>query len=301
MIISHLMGGLGNQMFEYAAGLSLGMRRNTVLKLDISFFHDGNVDGRSYALDCLNVTAQFATMDEIWRLSGKLGRKQELAKKILSALGQRRLTDLLSVMGQAHYQEQWTFYPQFHELPDNTWLHGNYQSEKFFAPVADVLRQQFTFRYPPTSDVEAMAARIKSGPSVAVHIRRGDYANNEEFSRGIGVLPKDYYDNAMRVMQSKVGDKATFYLFSDDHESFDIAWPPGGRCVWVKCCGSANAHDAMRLMSLCDHNIVANSTFSWWGAWLNTNTDKTVIAPKQWFAGYRHDERDICPAEWLRI
>lgn len=301
MIISHLMGGLGNQMFEYAAALSLAIRRNTILKLDTSFFHEGNVDGRNYALECFNVTAQFATADEIWKLNGKLGRKQALARKVFLALGQGRLADLLGVNGQAHYQKQWAFYPEFHELPDNTWLHGNYQSEKFFSPVADILRHQFTFRYPQNSAVEVITAQIKSGPSVAVHIRRGDYANNKEFSRGIGVLPKDYYDNAIDIMQSKIGNKATFYLFSDDDESGDGVWSSAERSVWVKCCSTANAYDAMRLMSLCDHNIIANSTFSWWGAWLNANTGKTVIAPKQWFAGYRHSERDICPAEWLRV
>jgi len=301
MIISHLMGGLGNQMFEYAAGLSLAARRNTVLKLDVSFFHEGNVDGRNYALECLNVAAQFATADEIWRLNGKLGKKQELAKKILSALGQKRLVDLMTVAGQAHHQKEWTYYPEFLQLPDNTWLHGNYQSEKFFAPAADLLRHHFTFRYPPAPAAEEMARRIKSGPAVAVHFRRGDYVSNDEFASKIGTLPSGYYESALNLMRSKIGNAATYYLFSDEAEPVKCPWPDGKECVWVDCRGAANAHDSMRLMSQCDHNIIANSTFSWWAAWLNRNPGKTVIAPKQWFSGYGHDERDICPAEWLRV
>lgn len=298
MIISHLMGGLGNQMFEYAAGLSLAHRRNTVLKLDVSFFHEGNVDGRSYALDCLNVPAQLATAEEVWKLNGKLGRKQEVAKRILSALGQKRLADLLTLMGHAHYQQQWTYYPEFHELPDDTWLHGNYQSEKFFASVADILRHQFTFRYPPSPAVEAMAARIKTGPSVAVHFRRGDYINHPHFAQTIGTVSEDYYAEAIKIMRDHAGGGATYYLFSDDPSASEPGAAADLPHVWVRCCGDSNHYDAMRLMSLCDHNIIANSTFSWWSAWLNSNAEKIVIAPKQWFADNHHPTGDIFPAGW---
>ncbi len=295
------MGGLGNQMFEYAAGLSLATRRNTVLKLDVSFFHEGNVDGRSYALDCLNVPAQFATADEVWRLNGKLGRKQELGKRILLALGQRRFADLTAVTGCAHYQKQWTYYSEFHELPDNSWLHGNYQSAKFFAPVADILRHQFTFRYPPTPAVEAMAAKIKSGPSVGVHFRRGDYVSNAHFAETIGTVSCDYYVEAMKVLQSRTGTGATYYLFSDEPTFAENELVTNVASVSVNCCGASNHYDAMRLMSMCDHNIIANSTFSWWAAWLNLNPEKVVVAPQRWFADNHHPTDDLFPAGWVVI
>jgi hypothetical protein len=298
MIISHLMGGLGNQMFEYAAGLALARRRRTVLKLDTTFYHEHDVDDRHYSLDCLNVPAQFATSDEIWRLNGKLGRKQELAKKILSALGQKRLVDLMTVAGQAHYQKAWTYYPDFHQLPDNTWLHGNYQSEKFFAPVADLLRHHFTFRYPPTPAVDAMAAKISLGPSVAVHFRRGDYT--EQYA-SIGALSAAYYDRAIAALRARLPRETTYYFFSDEIEVVEREYRPDVPHVFVKCFDHANYYDKIRLMALCEHNIIANSTFSWWAAWLNANPEKCVIAPKRWFAGYKHDERDICPQEWLRV
>lgn len=298
MIISHLMGGLGNQMFEYAAGLSLAHRRNTVLKLDVSFFHEGNVDGRSYALDCLNVPAQLATAEEVWKLNGKLGRKQEVAKRILSALGQKRLADLLTVMGHAHYQQQWTYYPEFHELPDDTWLHGNYQSEKFFTPVADMLRHQFTFRYPPTPAVEGMAARIKSGPSVAVHFRRGDYLGQYAT---IGALSADYYDRAIGLLKAQLPQETTYYFFSDEIEAVEREYKPSVPHVFVKCLDHGNYYDNIRLMALCDHNIIANSTFSWWAAWLNANPGKIVVAPKQWFADGHPPDTDMCPEGWERV
>ena len=298
MIISHLMGGLGNQMFEYAAGLALARRRRTVLKLDTTFYHEHDVDDRHYSLDCLNVPAQFATADEVWKLNGKLGRKQELARKVLLALGQRRLADLLMVTGQAHHQKQWTYYPEFHELPDNTWLSGNYQSEKFFAPVADILRHHFTFRYPPTPAVEAMAARIKSGPSVAVHFRRGDYLG--QYST-IGALPADYYDRAIDFLKQLLPWETTYYFFSDEIDAVEREYKPPVPHVFVKCFDQANYYDKIRLMQLCDHNIIANSTFSWWAAWLNPHADKIVIAPKQWFSEMEHPDEDMCPESWERV
>ena len=292
------MGGLGNQMFEYAAGLALARRRRTVLKLDTTFYCEHDVDDRHYSLDCLNVPAQFATADEIWALNGKVGRKQELARGVLKALGQKRLADLVTVTGQAHYQKQWRYYPEFHDLPDNTWLSGNYQSEKFFAPVTDILRHQFTFRYPPTPAVEAMAVRIKSGPSVSVHFRRGDYVNHPHFAQTIGTVPEDYYAEAINRMRDRAGGDATYYLFSDDPTGSQSRVAAAVPHVWVQCCGDSNHYDAMRLMSLCDHNIIANSTFSWWAAWLNPKADKMVIAPKRWFADNHHPTDNLFPAGW---
>jgi hypothetical protein len=298
MIITHLMGGLGNQMFEYAAGLALARRRRTVLKLDTSFYREHDVDDRHYSLDCLNVPAQFATADEVWRLNGQLGGKQQLGKKILAALGQKRLAELTTVTGRAHYQKEWTYYPEFHELPDNTWLHGNYQSEKFFAPVADILRHHFTFRYPPTPAVEAMASKIKSGPSVAVHFRRGDYLGQYT---GIGALAADFYDGAIQALKARLPRDTEYYFFSDDIDAVEREYKPDVPHVFVKCFDHANYYDKIRLMALCDHNIIANSTFSWWAAWLNANRDKIVIAPKRWFAKSKKSAVDVVPERWERI
>jgi hypothetical protein len=298
MIIVHLMGGLGNQMFEYAAGLALARRRRTVLKLDTSFYREHDVDDRHYSLDCLNVSAQFATEDEVWKLNGQLGRKQDLAQKILSALGQRRFADLLSVTGYVHYQKHWGYYPEFYELPDNTWLHGNYQSEKFFAPVADLLRHQFTFRYPPTPAVEAMAERIKSGSSVGIHFRRGDYLGQYN---GIGVLSAEYYDRAIDLLKGLLPKDTVYYLFSDDIEAVEREYRPSVPHLFVKCFDHANYYDKIRLMQLCKHNVIANSTFSWWAAWLNPNPSKIVIAPYKWYADEHHPTDDLVPGRWMRV
>ncbi len=302
MIISHLMGGLGNQMFEYAAGLSLAMRRNAVLKIDPSYFREGNADGRTYALDCLSVPAQFASAEEVASFTMRPTGQERVMAKLCSLVGLRRWSDSLSMKGRPHYQKQWTYYPEFHELPDNTWLHGNYQSEKFFAPHADLIRQQFTFRYPPTAAVEAVARKVESGPSVAVHFRLGDYASNPRFASGNGVLSKSYYESALESLQSRLGSDTKFYFFSDEPQVASRAF--GDIKVageWVTCCGAANHHDSMRLMALCDHNIIANSSFSWWAAWLNANPHKIVIAPKQWYADDHNPTDDLLPEGWERV
>jgi hypothetical protein len=241
------------------------------------------------------VNAQFATRQEIASFNTGLTRQEKVLKGMLSSLGLPKLAALLEKRGNAHYQKQWTFYPEFHDLPDNTWLHGNYQSEKFFAPVAEMLRHQFTFRYPPTLAVEAMAARIKSGPSVAVHFRRGDYLG--QYS-SIGALPADYYDGAIALLKARVPRETTFYFFSDEIEAVEREYKPAVPHVFVKCFDHANYYDKIRLMALCDHNIIANSTFSWWAAWLNANGPKVVVAPKRWFADGHHPVDDLFPAGW---
>jgi hypothetical protein len=297
MIISHLMGGLGNQMFEYAAGLALARRRRTVLKLDVSFYHEHDVDDRHYSLDCLNVPAQFATRQEVLSFASGLTSMEKIARGMCAGLGMPKFVSLLERRGHAHYQKQWTYYPEFHELPDNTWLHGNYQSEKFFASITDLLRHQFTFRYPPTPAVEAMAVRIKSGPSVAVHFRRGDYLGQYA---SIGALSADYYDKAIESLKARLPAETTYYFFSDEIEAVEREYKPSVPHVFVKCFDHANYYDKIRLMQMCDHNIIANSTFSWWAAWFNPSPNKIVIAPRRWFADGHQPDSDICPESWLR-
>lgn len=292
------MGGLGNQMFEYAAGLALAWRRRTVLKLDTTFYHEHDVDDRHYSLDCLNVPAQFSTQQEVSTLKVGLTRQEKIAKVMLEALRLSKLAAVLECKGHAHYQKYWTFYPAFHELPDNTWLYGNFQSEKFFEPVADILRRQFTFRYPATVEVEEMMERIRSKPSVAMHFRRGDYCGQYQ---SIGALSSEYYNQAINLVRAKVPREAVYYIFSDDIEAVEREFHPPVSHVFVKCIRDANYYDKIRLMSICNHNIIANSTFSWWAAWLNLGQNKLIVAPERWFADGRQDERDMLPAGWIKI
>lgn len=303
MIITWLSGGLGNQMFQYAAGLALAERRRTILKLDVSWFREDPAyeAHNRYALSCLNITEQFATQEEIDRLRGvALTRSERWSVAVARALRLRRYVARHTAPSNWHQPPTFAYYPAFFEQPDNTYLNGMFQSERFFAGVENLLRQHFTFRYPAPPQVEAMAARIRSGPSAAVHFRRGDYARNPTFAREIGIIGLGYYERAVRLLRERCPE-ATLYIFSDDIEAVAREFKPPGPHEFVRCVQPWHAHDKIRLMSLCDHIAIANSTFSWWAAWLNPSPEKLVIAPDPWFADSVHDTRDLVPASWHRL
>jgi hypothetical protein len=304
MIISRLTGGLGNQMFQYAAGLSLAEHHRTVLKLDVSWFRmDPTYEAHNrYALSCWNITEQFAVREEIDRVRGvQLTRSERIAAKLARSVHLYRFADRDSGPANLHYAENFWFYPGFFDQPDNTYLHGMWQSEKFFAPISNLLRQHFSFRYPMPQAVAEMMSRIQGGgPSVAIHFRRGDYVRNAEFSKVIGVLDFDYYRRAMALMRERWPD-LTAYVFSDDLDAIEREFGLTERCVYVRAVEHWHPYDKIRLMSACDHAIISNSTFAWWGAWLNANPKKFVVAPDPWFAGKPGDSRDMVPESWHRL
>jgi hypothetical protein len=303
MIITSLTGGLGNQMFQYAAGLALAEHRRTVLKLDVSWFRDDPVyeAHNRYALSCLNITEQFATQEEIDRVRGvQFTRTERWAVALARTVRLNHYARRHAAPANWHQPPTFAFYPQFFEQPDNTYLNGMFQSEKFFAPAANLLRAQFSFRYPPTPEVAALAARIRSGPSAAVHFRRGDYQRNASFAREIGALDIAYYHRAVRLLRER-SPEATLYVFSDDIDTVAREFTPPGPHVFVRCVAPWHPWDKVRLMALCDHLAIANSTFSWWAAWLNPSPTKLVIAPEPWFANSTLDGADIVPATWVRL
>lgn len=302
MIITWLNGGLGNQMFQYAAGLALAHERRTVLKLDVSWFREyAEFEAHNiYGLSCFNITEQFATQDEIDRLCGRpLSRMEQFALPIARTLRLNHYVRSHTALGRLH-SGAFKFYPEFHHLPDQTMISGWWQSEKFFAPVAEQLRLHFSFRYPPRPEVAAMAEQIRRGPSAAIHFRRGDYTRNTTFNQKIGVVGPSYYERAVRLLRER-SPGATLYIFSDDIEAVAREFHPPGPHVFVRSVEHWHPWDKIRLMSLCDHIAIANSTFSWWAAWLNPSPEKLVIAPDPWFANSVHDSSDVVPASWTRL
>lgn len=303
MIITRLTGGLGNQMFQYAAGLALAERRRTVLKLDVSWFREyAEYEAHNrYALSCLNITEQFATQEELDRVRGiSLTRTERWSVALAQSLRLRRYVERHAAGGCWYRQPMHAFRPEVLDLPDNTYLDGMFQSEKFFSAAANLLRLHFSFRYPPEPAVAEMAQRIASRPSVAVHFRRGDYVRNSDFTRGIGVLDLDYYKRALALVYER-SPEATLFIFSDDIDAVAREFTPPGPHVFVRCVQPWHAHDKIRLMALCEHAVIANSTFSWWAAWLNRDPGKLVVAPEPWFANPATNSEEILPATWVRL
>jgi hypothetical protein len=307
MIITWLTGGLGNQMFQYAAGLALAEKRRTVLKLDVSWYRDDPAyeAHNRYGLSCFNITEQFATAEETERLRGvPLTRTERWTLPFARLLRLRRYEAWMQRPSRIFQEAAITGNPTaLATLPDDTYLHGMWQSEDNFPAVAPLLRQHFTLRYPLSAAAQACAAAINAArPAIAVHFRRGDYARNPVFSRDLGVLGPDYYASALRHIRSTIPD-ATLFVFSDDIDAVQREFAPGVPCHFYRSPSPLHAPEKLHLMSLCDHAVISNSTFAWWGAWLHTGnpTTRTVIAPEPWFANPALDGTTVVPRTWTRL
>jgi hypothetical protein len=304
MIITRLYCGLGNQMFQYSAGLSLAYQRSTVLKLDVSWYRDGlgHAGHERYGLDCFNAPQHFATRAETAELMGtQRGLAEARFAAILGKVGLGRFAELLPTGGKFYLQNSFGFDPEFHSLPDDCLLDGVFQSERFFEPVSEILRTHFTFRYPPPSAVARMEEQIEATMAVAVHFRRGDMALDVGYRQTHGTVEGFYYREAFRDMRDRFPG-AVFYVFSDDLDFVKASGICPEGTVWVDCVGRHQAYDALRLMTRCKHFIMANSSFSWWGAWLGDFVGKRVVYPTPWFADMpQHDTRDLCPADWSAL
>ena len=295
MVIVHLMGGLGNQMFQYAAGRAVAHRNQMLLKLDISDFEQ--YPSRSYRLHHFNIVESFATPDEVVRLT-KRGR--DLWKRISRGAEHyllppyRRPVFAQSVGRFGHFD------PDVLRVRGSVYLVGYWQSEKYFKDVEHIIRQDFTFRHTADTENQGLARIIGNTNSVSLHIRRGDYVCNPRFSRKFGTCSLEYYRTAIAKMAGKVKHPHIF-VFSDDIDwacdNLKSQYP----VTFVAHNDANKDYEDLCLMSQCKHHIIANSTFSWWGAWLCANPEKVVIAPKIWFNEPGRDTRDLIPNSWHRI
>ena len=291
-------------MFQYAAGLALAHRRNTVLKLDVSWFSEGSAEAshERYGLDCFVLDAHFATEQELaWCRGHQRNVAESRFARLLENIGLRRYAELLPTGGNWHNQKQFHFYPEFFDLPDGTVIDGTFQSEKFFAPVAKIIRKQFAFRYAPTAKVAEMMYEIQGSEAVAVHFRRGDLVSNPRYQNTQSPLGVEYYNRAFEEIRARVSSPK-YFIFSDDITYVRESGICPDGAIFVDCVEDWNSYDALHLMTLCKHFVIANSTFSWWGAWLNPSLDKIIIRPDPWFANMpEKDTRDLFPEGWISI
>jgi hypothetical protein len=280
MIIVILQAGLGNQMFQYALGRSLAVKRGTKLMLDTSWYEKaqevGGVSRRAYELGPLDVIENF------WQPT-------LVNRALLKAFGHGIFTD---------DPEPYVFHPEALELPNYSRLFGFFQNERYFKDIRDIIVKEFTLKAPPTGRNQELLREIMANPqSVSVHVRRGDYVTSQTASAKHGTKGLEYYQKAVTAIK-KQAPKPTFYVFSDDPEWCKDNLKLDGPTTYVD--NNTYGGDDMRLMRACRHNIIANSSFSWWGAWLNTHPDKIVVAPKQWLNNADMDTSDAVPQEWIR-
>lgn len=289
-IISQVIGGLGNQMFQYAAGRALSILRGVPLRLDVSGFTGY---GLHHGFELERVFSCPVTLAEPLDVRAALGwQSSRLARRIFARPALRFLRNR-HFMVEPHFH----YWPGICNVPLPNYLMGYWQSEHYFADVAQTIRTDFTFRQPMSSRNLELAGEIGAANAVSLHVRRGDYVSDPRTMATNGVCPLSYFETAIRYISARV-DAPHFFVFSDDMDwvraNLNIDHP----CRYVDHNRSTESFNDMRLMSLCRHHIIANSSFSWWGAWLNPRDDKMVIAPKKWFAN-SNDTRDLLPIGWV--
>ena len=292
MVISHIIGGLGNQMFQFAAGRALSLRKGVPLRLDIRDFA-GYALHNGYELNRIfTINAQLASKSDVssvlgWRASSPI-RRRLFRKQLKLFRGNKLFVDT-----------QFSSWSQINEVPENSYLMGNWQTEKYFMEFQETIRTDFTFKMPLNEKNANLAEQVSNSIAVSLHVRRGDIASNPASLVFHGLCSMDYYHKAIAYVVARV-DNPTFYIFSDDvswvRENLHIDFP----CHYIDHNKGKESYNDMRLMSLCNHHIIANSSFSWWGAWLNPRIGKIVVAPQKWFAA-EFDASDIVPATWVKL
>jgi hypothetical protein len=273
-------GGLGNQLFQYAFGRAKSLREGLPLVL----VHTGHKEAVARPFELGNFSVVAAV-----RREGPLDAFLKILDRAMPAARNRYVSEPSS-----------SFSAAINGMAGGQIYTGNWQSERYFADQATHIRRELTLNASLSGTAKEILSRISGEDSVSIHVRRGDYASDPRVAAKHGALGMDYYGKAVAAMGAKVG-YPKYFVFSDD-----IAWTkahlsiPDATYVCGKDGRNLPAHEELMLMAACRHNIIANSTFSWWGAWLNVNPEKTVIAPKAWYSS-GIDSSDLVPASWTRI
>lgn len=278
MIIVTLMGGMGNQMFQYALGRSLSIKYNTELKIDLSFLNRRDMGSgfvyRDYDLDLFRVVEDFNVNP-----NGNVMRADEPYFHYSE--------DMMSAISQI--------------LPmTNLQLNGYWQTPKYFKDIENIIRLDFQFKdkveNSEDSSIREMYNLIKNTNSVMINVRRADYLN----SNFHGVMGNDFIMNGVDIIKSKV-ENTHFFIFSDDIEWCKENIKLDNMTLVDHNYKGHKFGYYLQLMTTCRHFIIPNSTFAWWAAWLNNSPEKIVIAPKQWFTDSNINTNDIIPSDWIRI
>jgi hypothetical protein len=295
MIVVELVGGLGNQMFQYAAARTLADRIGTDLGLDLRPF--SAPDSRPYRLDRFNIRATAIDARELFGTHGARSLKRRLTTGVVERLRvlahhpRPRFASATRVVHQGP-----TYSDVLERATDHTWISGYWQSEAYFPAAAETLRADFTLRSLSPGST-AIARRLASmGYPVAVHVRRGDYAHVASTRAHHGLCDESYYRRAFAHVRRRVPG-ANFIFFSD--EPGWVADHLGSDATLVVSENHDRPEEDLYLMTRCRSHVIANSSFSWWGAWLAHSEE--VIAPQAWYQAPGLDGRDVVPSRWITL
>jgi hypothetical protein len=279
-----MMGGLGNQLFQYAAGRTVALATGRELLLDTSAYREDPL--RAYQLDRFAIAARPLRRGDVpfFRL-----RRSRLG----AILPRRARVEIVREAFPARVPV-WPAAPV--DDAGTPYLIGYWQSERYFAPIADTIRREVRVNAAPEGQNARLLADIAAGDAVAIHVRRGDYVSNPVATAYHGLCGLEYYEAAIRRLEATVPQPHCFVFFDWVRANLDTGHPT----TWVGH-NTDTPWEDLRLMAACRHFIVANSSFSWWGAWLGESPGKQVIAPARWFQADHGGEGEIVPAGWLRM
>ncbi|RYY60601.1 MAG: alpha-1,2-fucosyltransferase [Chitinophagaceae bacterium] len=280
MVISHIFGGLGNQLFQYAAGRRLSLKYSVPLVLDTTAFESYKL--RKFDLEYFYASVKIAGVDDINRL-----KPSSRFQKLLQYSRPKKSRTY-------HRERSFSYDPSFESIGPEVYLKGYFQCEPYFSPIADTIRKEFRIREEYIEHVLPHREQFSSQNSVGIHIRRGDYKNSDVMQL-LSSIDAEYYKRAINLAKEKITDPS-FYFFSDDIEWVkENLYVPDA--VYVSGNITASPLEDFYLLSQCAHQVIPNSTFAWWAAWLNPNPAKFVIAPQQWFNN-SNSNRDRVPSDW---
>jgi hypothetical protein len=295
-MIVNLKGRLGNQMFQYAFAKTLLLKYDSPVFLDSSNFsiHSNIFDvnsfvspNREFRLDIFEITLSLADVERVISVQNKL-----YGNSIISKI-KRKVSNYLPLHNYFLYETKHGF--QKNKLRKHDYFDGYWQSELYFSQYKEEILNDFKFKDRLLLEQNQFFNMIHTSNSIAIHVRRGDYLEYPMFE----LLTDEYYESAIQLIKSKVSNPV-YFIFSDD-----INWVKENMFKHMEVVFVENNSEAqdLFLMSNCKHNVIANSTFSWWGAYLNKSVSKIVISPILWYNNQETDlsSTDIIPSSWYRI
>lgn len=286
MIISRLKGGLGNQLFQYAVARHLAIKNHDKLWLDASYFT--NYKLHSYSLGAFKIQANILSSQQL----GTFLEQTHLVKRIIAQLSSQPTFQIIQ-------ERTHNFDSQILELQENLLLDGFWQSPKYFAAIQKTLRQDFQLALLQTGLDKQLAKKMTNPVSVSLHVRRGDYVTDPSASQH-GTCDLKYYQSCINYMNACL-IRPHFFIFSDDYEWSLKNFRFLKKVTFVHHNQADKNYNDLRLMSQCHHHIIANSTFSWWAAWLSEYSGQITLAPKKWYADPQIETDDLIPKNWKRL
>ncbi len=279
-------------MFQYTAGRALALNNHNQFKIDLSGFKANSLHN-GYDLNIFNIKAEVASSNEVYSL---IGSRSKLAMLLRRKLHLYKSTHII--------ERDFCFNENFFQIKKAAYLDGYWQSYHYPKSCEIYIRDDFKFRNPPIGQNLEILDRINSSNSVSIHVRRGDYITNPTFNSVHGFVGIGYYTKAIQQIVERI-EFPNYFIFSDDIEWVKSNLRINKNVFYISHNLGRDSFEDMRLMSMCKHNVIANSSFSWWAAWLNTNPNKVVIAPANWFAdrlavpSYENFICSLLPDDWI--